>query len=519
MIDYFVRDLNKISLAFYKGGYVWNNLIGIPTNNYDVECIITRPYVEIQTIVFNEYINPLLKHLRNTDKNTHYTLKCSPNLSINDGHVKQQKPYHNEFDRGINSYVWMIDYKYVPKSRKETIKTGNFIYLVFYEYHQHFNLELFKQMYLQDIFLNKTGLFLYEHWANSHNHVQKQQWFFENVLKTTSDFVRIMNSYTSIFFHTPDFKMRDTYLMYTSYIKRFSPNVIKTVERILIENSREIWNGVIYRINELLVKNEIIGACFIVGGDAMKRYINEESIDIDTKCFYKYKKHRSIVHKIVVRACVEAMSKIVPISLNPIGGWNNLQLRYIQKHNEWPLDLFTIDMLYRIYINDFFFVPQTFAAFDISIQHNSNVNTSMFVRPQNSYFAHASKSFLIDDIKKTYDDPNLKQLRTNSGKNKKNMNRFTKLTQSNDLFKNYDDFEVASYDITQQALEYIQNIYSSIFRKDDELKSLSEPKMIFEWNSKRKHERVENSEHPKKIKPSTYISYIKPQLIPKNRIS
>ena len=515
MIDYFVRDLNKLSLAFYKGGYVWNKLIGTPTDNYDVECIITRPYTDIQSYVFTNMIKPLWKHLQNTNKNTQYTLKCSPNLSLIDGHVKQQHPYHNEFGRGVNAYVWMIDYEYVPKTRKETIKNGNFIYLVFYEYNQHFNTSLFKQIYVHDIFLNKYGLFLYEHLANT-QHPQKQQWLYENALKTTQDFVRVMNSYTSIFFNTPDFKMRDVYLMYTTYIKRFAPNIIKTVEKVLIENTREIWNGTVYRINELMVENKIVGACFVVGGDAMKRYIDNDSNDIDAKCFYKYKKHRALVHKIVIRACVESMTKIVPISLYPIGGWSSMQLRYIQQHSDWPLDLISVDMLYRVYVNDSFFVPQTFAALDIAIQHNYNVNTNMFVRPQQSYFAHASKSFLLEDLKKTYDNPILKQYRVDSMKSNKNANRYTKMSMSNNntiVYHDYDNIELPSRQLSLQAQDFIQYVYNSIFRKDEQLKSLSQdPKLMFEWTTKQKYTRNEQDTNPKKIRPSTYISYVKPHL-------
>lgn len=478
---------SKAHLIYIKGGKAWESIYNktsknksdvkyaFTSSNLDLECIVygkneVKNVTNITKILYT-HIKAIVSYLNNTipvvtvngeDYLISYELDKSSNI-YKTGTPKQKNDmvdYNLEVLRDGLS----VSIKYQVRGRKRKHNSLNFedilLYVPIYFYGDRFDIESFKSAYLEpdSHFLNHQGLLIHDMflemdrkekgvnidltrrnwllntWYADEKYMLKQIHIFKQIYKTSTKNIfkpyHVSNLYKMLF----DFKY---------------PKLIKKSESDIIEKYRGILNFIVCEINRTLHTDQIQAACFVVGGDAMRRYVSNINIssDIDLKLYYNKAHDRHAVLRIVALICCKYITLFNSnyFKIEPCAS----RLRYIQLHDGWPLDLFTIDYEYKLPFDDRFirnnttvntamYVNMVLPMLDIGIQHNKTNLSTLF--NNNGFFAVAKKSFLIKDIENTHTDELLYKQRVWVNKVSKNLNRLDRLKMKSIVNHNHQVF-------------------------------------------------------------------------------
>jgi hypothetical protein len=277
------------------------------------------------------------------------------------------------------------------------------------------------------------------------------------------------------------------------YVRNRSSNINKLIDdfdKWIIMTLRPYVNALIAKIDQHLASTSIATPSspeqpfiFVVGGDAMRRYKYDisETKDIDVKLYvpskmYKTKakmeqlhnhiiKYASILTQFLIHHKRTILKSNAPFGVNDLENGitvqiqqlsksannNQFRLRRIDAHQEFPIDLYSID--YRCKLNIMIDGKKNLLNYDIPIldivieRNETGKQKSDLVQYFNG-LPIANMQFLLDDIHATYLSKNKYLMRIWNNKQNKDRKRYTVLKT---LFKNKNDTNVATS--TEQELE------------------------------------------------------------------
>lgn len=449
----FVKFIHKgpTHLAYIKGGFAWqtihpdNKSESFRTSNIDIECILIKDDCNVPNVVYTN-LKKLIQQMRSVDTSVRLDLVVSPGVSKKTG-CFDGGPYSELIRQGFS---YTITYEKLIGSRgKSSTVRDLLVYISLYNYGNNFDINQFENAYLNKntMSLNERGLLVHDIFMNIDRDdkginidLERREWLMSRYFNKPELFLQQIKTFRDIYKRaTPNvYRPYIINTFYIRYVERFHSTHIPSAEYLIVEYLRSYMNGIISEINTRLKENQIDALCFIVGGDAVRRYLSNviNTQDIDTKLYYRYKKDRTKCIYIVVSIISKYITSLYEtVSLNS-------RFRYIQQHTDWPLDLCTWDVRTQHPFTDplqpgYQSLKLDTAILDVAIQHRPlKQKFSSLCKITSSNVAIANKKFLLDDLKKTYADDRLKQKRQKQGKEQKNIKRFSNLSKlQNDSFK------------------------------------------------------------------------------------
>ncbi len=279
-------------------------------------------------------------------------------------------------------------------------------------------------------------------------------------------------------------------------------DITKVVEHEFIPRIRPYVNSFLRDFSESLdVMLDGDAFLVLVGGDAMRRYdanISQTS-DFDTKIFvhpdYITAKHNSTrgsskkraKNKMLESLIVKDMSRFVTfliehkhdilrdaiikedfiseetyVSINLNVDGNQFRLRYIEKHSELPVDLFSIDFRTIVHIDYYknrYSIPVDIPFLDVVLTSNEGVQQRDVVNLRTKYGVPvASLDYLLKDLEKTYTTPHLAAARYWNNKKDKDEMRYKTLRAIKSTNENSDMIIDHDLSITDKD----ENVYMDI---------------------------------------------------------
>jgi hypothetical protein len=480
--DIILRHIDNIQRSegyscFIKGGHAWSRVFGhvdheaFISSNVDLEFIIIHyMFLHRVTQLVFKMLNDIISELYNTPLNNGYTATYTIRTSSN---IDKDKPkrsangsYMPEWEVIRNGFSYMIDYELLKKrslgQQNDNLvgKKEILLYIPIYMYGPEFNIPDFNSHYTftssNTHLLNKNGLLLHTIMLLTDRRdkginidKKRRDVILDRYFRNQANFLKEIEYYNTLFGKSEtiyDENVRAN--MYRLFINNYFPKAIPTIDSFFVDYYRPYLNAIVSEINSNLKHANINAKCFVVGGDAIRRYTNtiQTSADIDVKLLYAKKENRRDIIKIVSLICSDYIVSINTHTFQKntyamtIGNDNNTlehflhldnvtktRLRSIVKHTGWDLDLITIDFMYNLKYrlnmsDDVNHLPITFGLLDVAIILDPKLKSSYYVEPEPN-FCYASKQFLIKDLLHTLHTNSLRQSRVFAGKNTKNDNR------------------------------------------------------------------------------------------------
>tara|TARA_Y100000389_G_scaffold164614_1_gene168413 strand:- start:5228 stop:6838 length:1611 start_codon:yes stop_codon:yes gene_type:complete len=453
----FVQFINKgpSHLAYIKGGFAWQNIHpnsnseAFKTSNIDMECILTKDDCDVPNFIYTN-LQKLVQQMKSIDVSVQLELTVSPGVSKKSG-CFDGRPHYELVRQGFS---YMITYeKLIGKRGNTHIIRELLVYVSLYNYGNSFDITHFENVYINKntMTLNEKGLLVHDILMDIDRDdkefnidMERREWLMNHYFNKNETFLQQIKTFRDVY-KNANANVFKTYIIntfYIRYVQRFHSTYISTAECMLVEYLRPYMNGIVSEINTLLKQNHIDALCFIVGGDAMRRYLSNisQTQDIDTKLYYRYKKDRMKCIYIVINVLSRYITSL-HTSLNL-----NSRFRYIQQHTDWPLDLCSWDIRTQHPFTDPLYpgyqsLKIDTAILDIAIQHQPLINYEFadLCIITNNNIAIANKNFLLNDLKKTYANNRMKRMRQKRGKESKNKKRFNNLSAlNNETIKNPD---------------------------------------------------------------------------------
>tara|TARA_Y100000389_G_scaffold32461_1_gene27584 strand:- start:2735 stop:4327 length:1593 start_codon:yes stop_codon:yes gene_type:complete len=446
MIPYvldFVRSIHvgPTHVAYIKGGYAWQiaNPTAFRTSNVDLECVLTDDACVAPAMVYAQ-VKRLVDRLRKAFPHIPFEIRVSPGVSKRTGCVP---PNHNEWElmRPGFSYTVAYDALIGKRGQSETVRES-LLYVSLYRYGPRFDLARFYATYVNSdtMALNARGLLVHDAFLaqdrveekGSALDEERRRWLIQKYFANERSYLSEIRTFQDVYKLAPlVYKDYVTDTMYHRFLEHFHTQTLLRADTETVESLRAFANGMVAEINERLADQALDARCFVVGGDAMRRYIPEIvtcSRDIDAKLYYRFKKDRA--------RCMLVVATVMCRTITALQTTLNSRFRYLQQHTDWPLDLMTWDVRRVVPVTDTVNPNRTHIKLDIGL-----LDVAIVHRPKSSPFtnlcvttpaglAYATRAFLVTDIQTTYTNPRLVTMRKLRGKHEKNARRLERLAQS-----------------------------------------------------------------------------------------
>lgn len=428
-------------VAYIKGGYAWQiaNPTAFRTSNVDLECVLTDDACVAPAMVYAQ-VKRLVDRLRKAFPHIPFEIRVSPGVSKRTGCVPAN---HNEWElmRPGFSYTVAYDALIGKRGQSETVRES-LVYVSLYRYGPRFDLARFYATYVNSdtMALNARGLLVHDAFLaqdrveekGSALDEERRRWLIQNHFANERSYLSEIRTFHDVYKPAPlVYKDYVTDTMYRRFLEHFHTQTLLRADTETVESLRAFANGMVAEINERLADQALDARCFVVGGDAMRRYIPEIvtcSRDIDAKLYYRFKKDRA--------RCMLVVATVMCRTITALKTTLNSRFRYLQQHTDWPLDLMTWDVRRVVPVTDTVNPNRTHIKLDIGL-----LDVAIVHRPKSSPFtnlcvttpaglAYATRAFLVTDLQTTYTNPRLVAMRKLRGKHEKNARRLERLAQS-----------------------------------------------------------------------------------------
>lgn len=330
-------------------------------------------------------------------------------------------------------------------------------------------------------YLNPTGLLLFSSFISQKRteksiNVDYYRTKLLNKLLPTPINNSVLNSYLNIFYNTEQ---------YSKYIKNtlvkniiFTTIDINEYESSFIEKIRPYVNSFIYELTKTLENYQC--KFFLVGGDAIRRYLSEITTkDFDYKIYIKKKDKKTkklIIDKLIEKLSifvyyinqiiidsevynVESSDFIINYCYTPDSLYKKqYRLRYIEKNKNFDIDLFSIDYITKLcgmYYSNPYTVTHNISLIDISIVEIDSFDNVEFNTNLSKIVNIPSLNFLLNDIKRMYNTQ--PENRYWDKKNIKDLYRFHELSKKTDITMDIDDNANIYLDTTSD-IQFDENV-------------------------------------------------------------
>jgi len=399
-----------------------------------------------------------------------------------------------------------------------------------FSYQTYFNVKTFKQEFLNFPYLNAKGLFLFSQFIINErkdkginvdglrekfltNEITKG----ENPKKISEVMYNVALFYNEIFsdksnIHKDFLTTLYVKAVYQQYKEQEKQDLNKLFTYVIMETVRPLINTCVSMLHHLLKDKFDVYKAFLMisGGDAMRRYGDgiAPTNDIDTKVYFdntlppskiteflnyitsfmvimvtmlnsSYTSEDNEFHHHVNEGNLyEIQIPKIRLGNNTNTKYNLFRLRYIEAYDEFPVDLFSIDLQFPVYIktNHQNIPPElkTFMSipiFDLVVQpiKVSHENTIEKYRAHyvnefdDTNLPIASRDFLIEDIISTQTDEDKMRMRVIANKEEQDNNRLTMLRESTQdkYIKTLDNLlfhipQILTEDLQEQISAYYQ---------------------------------------------------------------
>jgi hypothetical protein len=418
-------------------------------------------------------------------------------------------------------------------SEGDTLRFNNKLLLYMeFSYEPHFDVKTFKREFLNFPYLNAKGLFLFSQFIINErkdkginvdglrekfltNEITKG----ENPKKISEVMYDVALFYKIIFsdksnIHKDFLTTLYVKAVYQQYKEEEKRDLNKLFTYVIMETVRPLINTCVSMLHHLLKDKIDVYKAFLMisGGDAMRRYGDgiAPTNDIDTKVYFdktlsKKKKIEflnyitsfMVIMVTMLNSSYASMDqefynhvnkynlyeiKIPKIKLgnNTNKQYNLFRLRYIEAYEEFPVDLFSIDLQFPVCIKTntplidnqpelktFMSIP----IFDLVVQPITVSHENTIEKYRAHYVNEfddtnlpiASRDFLIEDIISTQTDEDKMRMRVSANKEEQDNNRLTMLREStqDEYITTLDNLlfhipEILTKDLQEQISAYYQ---------------------------------------------------------------
>jgi hypothetical protein len=261
---------------------------------------------------------------------------------------------------------------------------------------------------------------------------ERRRWLIRTHFANERSYLSEIRTFQDVYKTAPlVYKDYVTDTLYHRFLDHFHTQTLLRADTETVGSLRAFANGMVAEINERLADQALDALCFVVGGDAMRRYIPGTvtcSRDIDAKLYYRFKKDRA--------RCMLVVATVMCKTITALKTTVNSRFRYLQQHTDWPLDLMTWDVRRVVPVTDTVNPDRThikldLGLLDVAITHRPKdfPYTNLCVTTPTG-FAYATRAFLAKDIQTTYANPRLATMRKLRGKTNKNERRLGRLQTS-----------------------------------------------------------------------------------------
>jgi len=439
----FVRAIHAgpSHVAYIKGGYAWQlaNPTAFRTSNVDLECVLTDDECAVPAMVYAQ-VKRLAAQLRKAFPHIPFEIRLSPGVSKRTGCVPANHA-ELELTRPGFSYTVAYDALIGKRGQSETVRES-LVYVSLYRYGARFDLARFYATYVNPdtMALNARGLLIHDAFLaqdrveekGSDLDAERRRWLIRTHFANERSYLSEIRTFQDTYKTAPlVYKDYVTDTLYHRFLDHFHTQTLLRADTETVESLRAFANGMVAEINERLADQTLDALCFVVGGDAMRRYIPETvtcSRDIDAKLYYRFKKDRA--------KCMAVVATVLCNTIVALKTTVNSRFRYLQQHTEWPLDLMTWDVRRVVPVTDTVNPDRTHIKLDLGLLDVAIVHrpkdfpfTNLCVTTPTG-FAYATRAFLVKDLQTTYTNPRLATMRKLRGKTNKNERRLGRLTQA-----------------------------------------------------------------------------------------